>query len=316
MINKRRALIVGLKSYKLTNKEKFFLKKYKPWGIILFSRNIKTIKQTKTLTENIKKIFKDKKYPILIDQEGGRVNRLNKIISLDNLTSEYFGNLFKKKLNRPHILYKLYIDKTSYLLKMIGANINTVPVLDIKVKGASNIIGNRSFSSNKNVVSKMGDYCIKLFHKNSIGTVIKHIPGHGLAKVDSHKFTPVVKKSLKYLSKNDFSTFKNKKSFFAMTGHIIYEKLDRVNTVTHSKKIIQYIRNKIRFKNIIISDDLSMKSLKGDIKINTTKAFNAGCNIVLHCNANLNEMKIVANNSPIISNFIIKKTSQFRKILS
>ena len=214
------------------------------------------------------------------------------------------------------IIYKLFIDKTSYLLKLIGVNINTVPVLDLRVKGASNIIGDRSFSQNKNTISKMGDLCIKLFRENSIGTVIKHIPGHGLAKVDSHNFTPIVKKSFKYLIKNDFYPFKKKKSFFAMTGHVIYKNIDKLNTVTHSKKMIQYIRNKIGFKNILISDDLSMKSLKDDMKTNIVKAFNAGCNIVLHCNGNLNEMKIVANNSPLISAFIIKKTSQFYKILS
>jgi len=316
MIKNRKAFIVGLKSYKLSNKEKIFIRKYKPWGVILFSRNIKSIQQTKALTDNIKKIFKDKKYPILIDQEGGRVNRLNKIITFDNLTSEYFGNLFEKDQMKFDIVYKLFVDKTSYLLKLIGANINTVPVLDLKIKGASNIIGDRSFSKNKNTVSKMGDLCIKLFHKNSIGTIIKHIPGHGLAKVDSHNFTPMIKKSAKYLNKNDFYPFKNKKSFFAMTGHIVYEKLDKINTVTHSKKIIQYIRKKIGFKNILISDDLSMLSLKENIGTNTIKTFKAGCNLALHCNGNLNEMTSVANNSPMISNFIIKKTSQFYKILS
>ena len=174
----------------------------------------------------------------------------------------------------------------------------------------------KCFSKNKNIVSKMGDLCIKLFHENSIGTVIKHIPGHGLAKVDSHNFTPTVKKSIKYLKKNDFYPFKNKKSFFAMTGHVVYDKLDKINTVTHSKIIINYIRKKIGFKNILISDDLSMKSLKEDIKTNTIKCFKAGCNLALHCNGNFNEMKIVANNSPLISPFIIKKTSQFYKILS
>ena len=101
-----------------------------------------------------------------------------------------------------------------------------------------------------------------------------------------------------------------------MTAHVIYKSIDKQNTVTHSKKMIQLIRKKIMFKNILISDDLSMKSLKEDIKTRTVKAFNAGCNIVLHCNGNLNEMKIVANNSPLISRFIIKKTSQFYKILS
>ena len=316
MISNRKAFIVGLKSYKLSNNEKIFLKKHKPWGVILFSRNIKSINQTKTLTDNIKKIFKDKNYPILIDQEGGRVNRLNKIISFDNLTAEYFGGLYEKNRKNFNIFYKLFVDKTSYLLKLIGSNINTVPILDLRAKGASNIIGDRSFSKNKNTVSKIGDLCIKLFHKNSVGTVIKHIPGHGLAKVDSHSFTPIVKKSVKYLEKNDFYPFKNKACHFAMTAHVIYEKLDKHNTVTHSKKVIQYIRKKIGFKNILISDDLSMKSLKEDMKTKTIKAFKAGCNIVLHCNGNQKEMMIVANNTPLISNFIIKKTSQFYKILS
>ncbi|MFL2854399.1 MAG: glycoside hydrolase family 3 N-terminal domain-containing protein [Candidatus Pelagibacter sp.] len=316
MISNRKAFIVGLKSYKLSNSEKIFLKKHKPWGVILFSRNIKSINQTKTLTDNIKKIFKDKNYPILIDQEGGRVNRLNRIISFDNLTSEYFGGLYEKNRKNFNIFYKLFVDKTSYLLKLIGSNINTVPILDLRVKGASNIIGDRSFSKNRNTVSKIGDLCIKLFHKNSIGTVIKHIPGHGLAKVDSHNFTPIVKKSLKFLEKNDFYPFKNKACHFAMTAHVIYEKLDKHNTVTHSKKVIQYIRKKIGFKNILISDDLSMKGLKEDMKTKTIKAFKAGCNIVLHCNGNQKEMMIVANNTPLISNFIIKKTSQFYKILS
>ena len=316
MISNRKAFIVGLKSYKLSNNEKIFLKKHKPWGVILFSRNIKSINQTKTLTDNIKKIFKDKNYPILIDQEGGRVNRLNKIISFDNLTSEYFGGLYEKNRKNFNIFYKLFVDKTSYLLKLIGSNINTVPILDLRVKGASNIIGDRSFSKNRNTVSKIGDLCIKLFHKNSVGTVIKHIPGHGLAKVDSHNFTPIVKKSLKFLEKNDFYPFKNKACHFAMTAHVIYEKLDKHNTVTHSKKVIQYIRKKIGFKNILISDDLSMKGLKEDMKTKTIKAFKAGCNIVLHCNGNQKEMMIVANNTPLISNFIIKKTSQFYKILS
>ena len=316
MINKRRAFIVGIKSLQLSKNEIDFLKKYKPWGVILFLRNIKSIKQAKSLTDNIRKIFKDKNYPILIDQEGGRVNRLSNIISFDNLTSEYFGKLYEKDKMKLNIIYKLFIDNTSHLLKLIGANINTLPVLDLRVKGASNIIGDRSFSSNVNTVSKMGDLCIKLFKENSIGTIIKHIPGHGLAKVDSHNFTPIVNKSIKHLKKYDFSTFKKKNCFFAMTGHVIYKNLDQLNTATHSKKVIRYIRNYIGFKNILISDDLSMKSLKNNMKNNTIKAFEAGCNLALHCNGKLNEMKIVAENSPLISNFISKKTSQFYKILS
>ncbi len=315
-MNNRRSFIVGIKSTILSKNEKTFLKKYKPWGVILFARNIKNIKQTIKLTSTIKKIFNDKNYPLLIDQEGGRVNRLKNIISFENLTSEFFGNKYKKKNGNFEIIYKLFIDKTSYLLRLMGININTVPVLDLRVKGASNIIGDRSFSKNPKIVSRIGDYCIKNFHQNRIGTVIKHIPGHGHAKVDSHYFTPIIKKKLNYLVKKDFFAFRNKNSLFAMTAHVILDKIDTVNTVTHSKKIIKMIRKRIGFKNILISDDLSMKSLKGNIRENTIKTFKAGCNIVLHCNGNLREMEIIGKNSPYLNNFVIKKTSQFYKILS
>ena len=316
MISKRKAFITGIKSLKLTTSEVKFLKKQKPWGIILFSRNIKSINQTKLLTHSIRKLFKDPHYPILIDQEGGRVNRLKNIITFNNLTGEYFGKLYVQDKRKFNIIYRLFIDKSSYLLKQIGVNINTLPVLDLRIKGSSNIIGDRSFSENKKIVSKVGDICIDLFNQNSIGTVIKHIPGHGLAKVDSHNFTPVVDKSINYLIKNDFFPFKNKDSLFAMTAHIIYKKIDPLNTATHSKKIINIIRKKIGFKNVLISDDLSMKSLKYDLITNTIKSFEAGCNLALHCNGNFNEMKVVAENSPLVNNFIIKKTSLFYKNLS
>ena len=315
MIN-RRSLITGIKSTTLSVKERKFLQQYKPWGVILFSRIITSLKQTKELTNQIKRIFKDKNYPILIDQEGGRVNRFKKIFNADSLTSEFFGKLYMKDKKKFYAYYKIFIKQTSFLLKSIGVNINTLPVLDLRVKGSSSIIGDRSFSKDPKIVSQIGDICINNFHSNNIGTVIKHIPGHGLAKVDSHELTPKVNKDLEYLLKNDFSTFKKKSSFFAMTAHIIYTNIDKTNTATHSKKIIKLIRNNIKFKNIIMSDDISMKSLKNSIKVNTLRAFDAGCDLVLHCNGNIKEMHDVAINSPLISNFIIKKTSQFYKIIS
>ena len=315
-MNKRRSFIIGIKSTILSVKEKKFLLQYKPWGVILFSRNIKSLIQGKKLTDQIKKIFNDKNYPILIDQEGGRVNRLKKIFNADLLTGEFFGKLYLKDKKKFYDYYKIFIDQTSFLLKSIGVNINTLPVLDLKLKGSSSIIGDRSFSQNPKIVSKIGDICINSFHLNKIGTVIKHMPGHGLAKVDSHKLTPNVNKSLKYLKKNDFSAFKKKSSLFAMTAHIIYTSIDKDNTATHSKKIIQLIRNYIKFKSIIVSDDISMKSLKGSIKVNTLRSFSAGCDLVLHCNGNYKEMTEVAIHSPLVNKFIIKKTSQFYKIIS
>ena len=315
-MNNRRSFITGIKGTKLTKDEIKFLKKYKPWGVILFSRNLNNINQIKNLTRNIKKIFNDKNYPIMIDQEGGRVNRLDKFISLENLTSEYFGEIYIKNKKEFNIIYKLFIDRISHLLNDLGININTIPVLDLRYKGSSNIIGDRSFSSDPQVVSKIGDLCIEYFKTNSIATVIKHIPGHGLAKVDSHHFTPTINKDFDYLKKKDFKTFRSKNSLFAMTAHVIFKKIDPNNTVTHSKKMIEIIRNKIKFKNLLISDDLSMKSLKFSIIKNTKKAFTAGCNLVLHCNGNLKEMTLVAENSPKVSSFVLKKTSEFYKNIS
>ncbi len=314
-MNNRRSFIVGLKSTEISSQEQLFLRKYKPWGIILFTRNIKNLNQTKKLTSKIRNIFNDKKYPIMIDQEGGRVSRLENIISFKNLTSDFFGKKYVKNKKDFDIYFKIFIDKTSYLLKELGININSVPVLDLRISGSSKIIGDRSFSRDPNIVSKIGDICIKAYKENSIGTIIKHIPGHGLAKVDSHFSTPYINKSLQYLLKNDFKAFKNKNSFFAMTGHLIFNQIDKDNTVTHSRKMIDIIRKKVGFRNLLISDDLSMKSLKKGLKINTIDTFKAGCNLALHCNGKLKEMEIVAKNSPLVSKFIIKKTSQFYNIL-
>ena len=315
MINKRKSFITGVKGTKLNEKEIYFLKKYKPWGVILFSRNIKSINQTYKLTSQIKKIFKDENYPILIDEEGGKVSRLNKLIDNSIFSAEFFNNLYIKDKKKFYTYYNVYVKQICYLLNLLGININTVPVLDVKRRITNKVIGNRSFSSNPFVVSKLGKICIKKYHENRIGTVIKHIPGHGLSKVDSHNKLPIIKESINLLNKTDFLPFKKQNSFLAMTAHIVYSSIDSKNTATHSQKVINIIRKKIGFKNIIMSDDISMKSLKYSITKNTTQAFNSGCDLVLHCNGKYKEMLIVAKNSPLLSTFIIKKTSQLLNII-
>ena len=315
MINKRRSFITGIKGIKLSKKEVFFLRKYKPWGIILFSRNIKTIYQTQKLTSHIKKLFKDKNYPILIDEEGGQISRLNKFIDNSIFSAEFFNTLYTKDKKKFYIYYNIYVKQIAYLLNLLGININTVPVLDVRRKITNNIIGNRSFSSNPFQVSKLGKICINKFHENSIGTVVKHIPGHGLSKVDSHNKLPIVNHNSNLLNKIDFFPFKKQNAFLAMTAHIVYTSIDKKNTATHSKKIINIIRKKIGFKNLIMSDDISMKALKYSISKNTTQAFKAGCNLVLHCNGKYKEMLMVAKNAPLLSNFVIKKTSQLMNII-
>ncbi len=312
----RKAIIFGVKGYKLSSKEKVFLKKNSPWGIILFTRNIKNITQLKNLTKSIKNLFNDKKFPILIDQEGGRVSRLNKIIDLKYFTQFFFGKLYDKDKKLFCNFYKIYIDKVCDILKNSGININTVPVLDLLRGPSHKVIGDRSFSSNENKVRLIGNKCINFYSKNKIGTVIKHIPGHGKSSIDSHYNTPFITASKKELIRQDFKPFKSSKSIFAMTAHAVYTAYDTKYTATHSKILInKVIRNQINFKGIIISDDISMKSLKYKLEENAIKSLNAGCNLVLHCNANLNEMRRLAKVIPRIDQFTKKKTSLFYKFL-
>ena len=315
-ILKRRAIIFGIKSFYLTPSEKNLLLYSKPWGVILFSRNIKNILQLKNLVFSIKNITKNKHFPILIDQEGGKVSRINKIVDLSLFSQDYFGQLYNIDKKIFFYNYKKYIHLLCDIFKKVGININTVPVLDVYRKSSHNIIGTRSFSSDPEIVKKLGKICVDLYNENKIATVIKHMPGHGLSKEDSHKHLPIVAAKKSELIKNDFKPFKYSDSFFAMTAHVKYKAYDPVHSATHSYKIIQeVIRKNIGFKGIIISDDISMKALNCGLKNNAMKALDAGCNLVLHCNANINEMKLLTKIIPTVDKFTQKKTSQFYKFL-
>ena len=312
----RKAIIIGVKKFKLTASEKIFLKKEKPWGVILFSRNIKDILQLKKLTKEIRAILNDKYYPIMIDQEGGKVSRLKNLFSFTFYSQNYFGNLYSKDKKKFLKLYKKHINKICLIFKKIGININTVPVSDVRRKKSHKIIGSRAFSENPGIVSYLSKLCIDNYKENKIGTVIKHIPGIGLSNCDSHYKTPIINLSKKDLIKNDFKPFKKQKSHFAMTGHAIYQSYDSKNTATHSKVVIsKVIRDIIKFKGILISDDISMKALKYNLEENALKALEAGCNLVLHCNGNMSEMNKIIKVIPIIDSNIKKKTSHFYKFL-
>ena len=313
---KRKAIIVGIRGIKLSSEEIYLLKKEKPWGVILFSRNIKNLTQLKKLIIDIKNCIKDKNYPILIDQEGGRVSRLNKIIDLSIFSQGFFGNFYKNDRKTFYDYYKIYIDTVCEIIKKVGININTVPVLDVRRKNSHSIIGNRSFSNDASIVSKMGNLCINWYSKNKIATVIKHIPGHGLSKCDSHHKLPVINTKKNELIKKDFIPFKNCKSPFAMTAHVIYSIYDPIYTATHSRIVInEIIRKHIGFRGILISDDISMKALRYGLKDNATKALDAGCNLILHSNGNMQEMSKLTKIIPTIDKFTQKKTSHFYNFL-
>ena len=312
---KCKALIVSIKGFKLTNKEKLLLSKEKPWGIILFKRNLRSIKQIKKLTIEIKRLTKNKNFPILIDEEGEKVSRLSNLIN-HNISSNFFGKLYK--INKIFCLkvYKHYIYSISMLLRNLGININTIPVLDVLRISTNKIIGNRSYSYDKKIVKELGKLTIKNLHLNKISGVIKHIPGHGAAISDSHVKMPRVSLSLKKLDEIDFYPFKFSNAKLAMTAHILYTNYDKVNVATFSKKIIRnIIRKKIMFKGILISDDISMKALKYDLVTNAKKSLEAGCNLALYCKGNINDNLKLIRSLPYVDKFTSKKTSEFFKFL-
>ena len=312
---RKKAIIISVKGTTLTKKEKLLLSKEKPWGLILFKRNIKSIQQIKKLIRDIKKILKDNNFPILIDEEGSTVSRLRDIIN-HKFDANYFGKIYKLEKKIATALYKNYLKALCNNLRNIGININTIPVLDVLRNNTNVIIGKRSFSKDKNIVRELGKITINECHFNKIASVIKHIPGHGCSTIDSHRKMPKVNLKIRTLNKIDFYPFKSTYSKLAMVAHILYTKIDSKNVSTFSKKIIkEVIRKRIGFKGIIMSDDISMKALKYDLITNAKKSLLAGCNLVLYCAGNIKDNFKLIKSVPYIDQFTAKKTSEIYKIL-
>ncbi len=312
---KCKAIIISIKGVKLSQREKKLLSKEKPWGVILFKRNLQSFDQIKKLTSEIRFLTKNRRYPILIDEEGLSVSRLGNLID-HNLTSYFFGSLFKINKSICTKLLNQYINSLSRILRDLGINVNTIPVLDILRPNTNKIIGPRSFSKEKKIVKELGDLTLKYLHANKVAGVIKHIPGHGASKDDSHKRMPKVSLSHVKLNQIDFFPFKSTRAKLAMTAHILYTNLDKKNVATFSNKIIRkIIRKKIGFKGILISDDISMKALKYDLITNAKRSLDAGCNIVLYCSGNIDDNYKLIKSLPYIDDFTIKKTSEFLKFL-
>ncbi len=312
----RKAAIISIAGYKLTKNEIKLLKVEKPWGVILFKRNIFSFEQTKKLTKDIRKCFNDEFYPILIDEEGGKVSRLSNLFSTKEFSQNFFGNIYENDKKKGILIYKYYLETISNILNEMGININTIPVMDLLQQSTHKIIKGRSYSKKLDTVKSLGKICISFLKEKKIGAVAKHAPGHGCANTDSHKRLPLVKKNLKDLYKNDFSAFNNLNCHFLMTAHVLYKKIDSNFPATHSKKIIDKIlRKKMKFKGLIISDDISMKALNKDLILNAKNALNSGCNLVLHCNGKIHESRNLLRNLGRIDKFTQKKTYQFYEFL-
>lgn len=303
-------IIFGISKDEITKEEAIFFKKHKPLGYIIFSRNIKNKKQLQELNSTLREINNFPYTLISVDQEGGRVARLKPPIWNKYEPAEYFYNLYKQnKQNALNAVYENAVNIASEL-KEVGFNVDYAPVADIRYQETHDVIGNRAFGFDVESVSDLAKKMAEGLQSAGIMPVLKHIPGHGRSKVDSHSSLPIVDVDLKELESSDFHVFKNLKdsAHLAMTAHIVYSKIDPDNPATLSPIIIRdIIRGKIGFTGLLMTDDISMKALKGSLADIAKRSLASGCDIILHCNGNMNEMKEIAENINFASDDLLEK---------
>ena len=293
-----RAIISGCLGTSLTAAEKQFFANLNPLGLILFRRNCETPDQLMALTTSFREAVGRKNAPVFIDQEGGRVQRLG---PPNNAWRKYppasaYGVLYEENpvaaLRSARNIGRLMAED----LIAAGINANCVPVLDVPQPGAHEIIGSRAYSFRIEPIMALARAHAAGFIDGGVIPVIKHIPGHGRARADSHMELPVVEASRAELAAVDFPPFAAfADAPMAMTAHVVYTALDKTAPATHSKKIISgIIRSEIGFRGLLMTDDLSMKALSGSYTEKTRAALDAGCDVVLHCNGEMDEMQEVA----------------------
>jgi beta-N-acetylhexosaminidase len=295
-LSKSNAVVFGLEGKEVSIKERDFFKEANPLGFILFARNIDNPDQVKALVKDLKDIV-GWNCPILIDQEGGRVARLKPPHWRKSPPMGVFAELAKSDLKKAEEVAYLNARIIGQELAELGINVDCAPVCDLLFAGAHDIVGDRSFGSDVEIVSKLARKTAQGLLDSGVLPIIKHIPGHGRASSDSHEELPVVDSSIDELQKSDFKVFENLNNMpWAMTAHILYNSIDKEEPATLSPKLIEIIRKQIGFNGFLISDDLSMCALKGSFADRTKKSIIAGCDAVLHCNGKIDEMVQIANN--------------------
>jgi len=289
------ACILGCSGPELTAEERAFFRDVRPWGFILFKRNISTPEQVRALTDSMRAITDRADTPILIDQEGGRVARLQPPHWRKYPPGRAYGQIATNDPLVRREIARLGARLIAHDLRALGINVDCVPVLDVPEPGAHDIIGDRAYGQTPAEVATLGRAAAEGLIAGGVLPVIKHIPGHGRAKADSHEFLPIVDALYEDLDARDFEPFRVLSDMpMGMTAHVVYDAIDRRRPATHSRKAIKVIREAIGFDGLLMTDDLSMKALSGDFRERTRAALKAGCDVVLHCNGDMAEMKPVA----------------------
>ncbi|MGI9382739.1 MAG: beta-N-acetylhexosaminidase [Methyloligellaceae bacterium] len=294
------AFISGCQGLNLTSDERAFFAEARPCGLILFARNCDTPEQVSDLVSEFRDCVGEGRLLVLIDQEGGRVQRLRPPHWRALPPGRAFGRLFETDPAKAEEAARLVSCLTARELNRLGINVNCVPVLDVPVPGADDIIGDRAYATDPDVVARLGrsvaDGCLD----GGVLPVVKHIPGHGRAPADSHLTLPTVDAPLAELSDVDFRPFAQLADLpLAMTAHVLMTALDAERPASVSPTIMsKVIRGRIGFDGLIMSDDLSMRALAGDIAERARAVIAAGSDLVLHCNGDLAEMEAIANEVP------------------
>jgi beta-N-acetylhexosaminidase len=319
-----RACILGCEGVALGAEERAFFRDVRPWGFILFARNIGTADEVRALTAALREAVDDEDTAIFIDQEGGRVQRLKPPLARLRRPAALFGQLYARDPQAAVEAVTLNHRLLAHELAAVGVDADCAPCIDLLHPGAHGIIGDRAFGDDPATVSALGRAACDGLLAGGVAPVIKHIPGHGRAGVDSHLALPVVDASVAELEATDFQPFRAVADApMAMTAHVVYSAVDPECVTVSHRAISTVIRGLIGFDGLLMSDDLSMKALGGDLAERARRSIEAGCDVVLHGNGALvgepvrdlrAELRAVAEASPELAGKALERAEAARAV--
>jgi beta-N-acetylhexosaminidase len=307
-----RAFITGVSGTELGAQEREFIRTARPWGFILFKRNIETPSQVTVLVRELREAVGNADAPVLIDQEGGRVQRFGPPHWPVYPPGAVFGVLYDIDPALGLSAARLSARLMAADLIEVGVTVDCLPLADLPVPGADAVIGNRAYGTEPGKVAAIARAVTEGLEQGGVLPVLKHIPGHGRATADTHFRLPEVETSRAELERTDFAAFQPLADLpMAMTAHVVFSALDPAHPATTSATIIeQVIRGVIGFQGLLMSDDVSMNALAGSIAERTRTIFAAGCDVVLHCNGKLDEMREVAAETPELSDKALERANR------
>ncbi|NML73841.1 beta-N-acetylhexosaminidase [Rhizobium sp. S-51] len=297
-----KAMILGCSGTALTADEKALYRDEQPWGFIVFARNLNEPAQISDLVAEMRETVGGRNAPVLIDQEGGRVQRIREPMAPRYPAAAVLGELYRRDkalgLRAAWLMSRLH----AFDLLRFGINVDCLPVLDVPVEGANNVIGDRAYGNDPVTVGEMGEAAAAGLKAGGVMPVMKHVPGHGRGMADSHLELPVVTTPRAELEAHDFPPFRRLRGeLMAMSAHVVYSDIDPDHPASTSRKVIdEIIRGSIGFDGLLMSDDVSMNALKGTIGERAAAIAAGGCDVILHCNGVMEEMRAVVGEAPLL----------------